>query len=269
MKFLTFSKNFRIGYGVISGVLMAILLSKGAGSRAEDEKEGEGASVGSKVLQGASVIASDLGSLTVTIGTSNTINFSWRGDSEIRLQRATRLSPPNWSDEADSAGQSEATKAMILGQAYYRLFKRLDVVGFSANYTNLQVLRTVVRAMEPRILTIFGNEEAASVTNLSQLPYPNGSLIVVEYANVLKDSSGSPILDSQGGVQKGSLHHLDVMKRGAGFGQFYGANRAGEWEFVGYRMDGSFNTSPANSQNCAACHRGAGANRDYVFRGRF
>ena len=203
------------------------------------------------------------------VATSNRISLSWSGDPEIRLQMATRLSPPNWSDEAGSAGQSEATEAMTLGQTYYRLFKRLDVVGFPASYTNLQVLRTVVRAMEPRILTVFGNEEAASVMNLSQLPYPNGSLIVVEYANVLKDSSGSPILDSQGGVQKGSLHHLDVMKRGAGFGQFYGANRAGEWEFVGYRMDGSFNTSPANSQNCAACHRGAGANRDYVFRGRF
>ena len=248
---------------------MAILISDQTAICAENPNGGGIASSTNALLQAASVSESDLGNLTVAVSASNRINLSWSGGPEIRLQRATQLSPSNWADETGSAGQSEAARTAMLDRTYYRLFKRLDLVGFPANYTNLQVLRVVVRAMEPRILTVFGNEEAASVTNLSQLPYPNGSLIVVEYANVLTDSNGRPILDSQGQVQKASLHHLDVMKRGPNFGQLYGNNRAGEWEFVGYRMDGTFNTSPANSQSCAACHRTAGANRDFVFRGRF
>ena len=52
-----------------------------------------------------------------------------------------------------------------------------DRVGFPVGYaTNFAVLRTVARDKGAKVVTIYGNAEAASVTNKSQLPYPNGSV---------------------------------------------------------------------------------------------
>lgn len=58
------------------------------------------------------------------------------------------------------------------------------------------------------------------------------------------------------------------MKRGKGFGAMYGDNRAGEWEFAGYKLDGWVVTSPKDSVACAACHRKVGAENDFVHRMR-
>jgi hypothetical protein len=116
---------------------------------------------------------------------------------------------------------------------------------------------------------VYGNDAAASVTNASQRPYPYGSVFTVEYSYALRDAQGNVVLDTNGNPQRGVLHHLDVMKKEPGFGVMYGASRAGEWEFVSYFMDGSYLVAPQNSVNCASCHLGAGATRDFVYRGRF
>jgi hypothetical protein len=58
------------------------------------------------------------------------------------------------------------------------------------------------------------------------------------------------------------------MRRGEGFGEAYGASRSGEWEYAGYRMDGSYTTPPEKSAACAACHLKAGAERDFVYGGK-
>ena len=54
------------------------------------------------------------------------------------------------------------------------------------------------------------------------------------------------------------------MRRGGGFGEVYGASRAGEWEFASYRADGTTLIEPANAVQCAACHLKAGAEKDFV-----
>lgn len=48
---------------------------------------------------------------------------------------------------------------------------------------------------------------------------------------------------------KGEIEHVDVMKRGKNFGEAYGAHRAGEWEFAGYKLDGTYATTPAHRSN--------------------
>ena len=53
------------------------------------------------------------------------------------------------------------------------------------------------------------------------------------------------------------------------FGAAYATKRSGEWEFVEYRVDGSYITPPQKSATCAECHIKAGAEKDFVYKGRF
>jgi hypothetical protein len=114
-------------------------------------------------------------------------------------------------------------------------------------------------------MTAYGNDLAASVTKAQQLPYPNGSIIVMEFAKELTDSEGKPLLDANRQRQKGEVQHVDVMRRGEDFGEAYGANRSGQWEFAGYFLDGTYSTTPAKSASCAQCHQKAGPAKDFVF----
>ena len=62
---------------------------------------------------------------------------------------------------------------------------------------------------------------------------------------------------------------LHVMRREQGFGEAYGKNRTGEWEYVEYRADETYITPPQKSFACAECHVKAGRERDFVYRGGF
>jgi hypothetical protein len=144
----------------------------------------------------------------------------------------------------------------------------MDRVGFPKDYrATFKVLGVPARTnLAPSVvMTAYGNDRAASVTNAAQLPYPNGSVIVMEFAEALQDAEGKPLLDANGQPQKGKVQHVDVMRRGEGFGEAYGPNRSGEWEFAGYHLNGSYSTAPAKSASCAQCHRKAGAAKDFVF----
>jgi hypothetical protein len=144
-----------------------------------------------------------------------------------------------------------------------------DRVGFPKGYeTMFQVLRTVDRREKQQIVTVFGNDRAASVRSAADLPYPNGSVIVMETSAALKDSDGKSSLDGDGHPRKGDVVGLHVMRREKGFGADYGKNRTGEWEYVEYRADGTYITPPSKSFVCAECHVKAGGERDFVYRGR-
>lgn len=144
-----------------------------------------------------------------------------------------------------------------------------DRVGFPTAYeATFQVLRTVNKEKEQKVVTVFGNGQAASVTNAAQLPYPYGAVLVMETASALRDADGRPLQDGKGNIRKDKVLGLHVMRRGKDFGEAYGTNRAGEWEFVEYRPDGSHLTQPPKSGACAACHLKAGERRDFVYRGR-
>ena len=144
-----------------------------------------------------------------------------------------------------------------------------DRVGFPAGYSSaLKLLGVASREQEPAIMTTYANDLAESVVHGGRPPYPYGSVIVMEFANMVRDGEGQPLRDARGELVKGEIARVDVMRRERGFGASYGEQRAGEWEFASYRPDGSTLMAPANSVNCAACHRNAGAEKDFVFRSR-
>ena len=87
----------------------------------------------------------------------------------------------------------------------------------------------------------------------------------MEFAEILKDPEGNPLLDANGQPQKGKVQHVDVMRRGESLGEAYGSNRSGQWEFAGYQLDGAYSTAPDKSASCAQCHQKAGAAKDFVF----
>ena len=75
----------------------------------------------------------------------------------------------------------------------------VDRVGFPKGYQDkYAVLRTVNKPDNAQIVTVYGNEQAASITRTDQLPYPYGSIIVMETATATKDSQGKPIVDKNG-----------------------------------------------------------------------
>jgi hypothetical protein len=144
-----------------------------------------------------------------------------------------------------------------------------DRVGFPADYRGYTVLRAANITQQGRLGTIYANGPAASIHDVAKLPYPNGSVIVMEWATPVKGADGSPVTGADGLWQKGEVVRLDVMRRGPGFGAAYGAKRAGEWEFASYKPDGSAFAPAIDASACAACHSKPGTARDFVFRGRF
>jgi len=144
-----------------------------------------------------------------------------------------------------------------------------DRVGFPQDYAETyQVLRTVAREEGEKLVTVYGNAQAASLTNRAQLPYPYGSILVMETASTVKDAGGQPVKGADGALKKDQVLGLHVMRREKDFGVAYGSNRTGEWEYVEYRGDGSYLTPPQKSAICAACHVKAGAEKDFVYKGR-
>ena len=144
-----------------------------------------------------------------------------------------------------------------------------DRVGFPKDYqVKFEILRTVRRTKELKVVTVYGNKPAASVTNAAQLPYPYGSILVMETAHALKDAEGKPALDTAGELRRDKIAGIHVMRRERGFGEAYGKNRTAEWEYVEYREDGTTITPASKSATCAECHVKAGPARDFVYEAR-
>lgn len=145
---------------------------------------------------------------------------------------------------------------------------QIDRVGFPKNYAaDYTVLRQFERGSN-QVVTVYGNATAAKVTGLTNLPFANGAVLVMETATVALDAAGRRVKGADGTLTKGGVNGLHVMRRGQNFGEAYGALRAGEWEFAEYRADGSYITPPEKSATCAQCHIKAGRDHDFVFRGR-
>lgn len=116
------------------------------------------------------------------------------------------------------------------------------------------------------LTTVYANELAAAVARSDAAIYPNGAAIIMEFAEPQRDGEAQLLRDAHGQPLKGSIAHIDVMRRGGRTNGVPDSSRAGEWEFSSYRPDGSTLVSPANAVHCAACHLKAGADKDFVFR---
>jgi ketosteroid isomerase-like protein len=116
------------------------------------------------------------------------------------------------------------------------------------------------------LTTVYANAIAASTADTEASSYPDGSVILMEFAEAQRDGEEQLIRDAHGQLVKGMITHVDVMRRGAGFGSAYGDSRAGQWEFSSYGADGSTLIPPEKGAHCAACHLRAGAAKDFVYR---
>jgi len=117
------------------------------------------------------------------------------------------------------------------------------------------------------VTTVYVNEVAASAAKSRTLPFPEGAMIVMEFAKPVKNAAGEPMRDERGALLRGDIEHVDVMKRGpvldAG-----DPSRAGHWSFASYGADGKTLVAPGEAVKCAACHSQGAADRDFVFRNR-
>ncbi len=157
----------------------------------------------------------------------------------------------------------------LVGQSENESGSEKRRVMFPQGYRNkYQVLCRFEKADKKQVVTVYGNSSAASVSNVTQLPYPYGSMIVMETADVMIDSQGNIVLE-KGRYREGKVVGLHVMGKERGFGAGYQQDRTGEWEYVEYRPDGSYITPPEKSAVCAQCHLKAGRERDFVYGGRF
>jgi hypothetical protein len=142
---------------------------------------------------------------------------------------------------------------------------QIDRVGFPEGYDTLYTPFFVFDRPDNRqIRAVFANK-AASTVKPGQ-PFPYGSVLVMETWRARSDSTGAIVRDASGRFVRDTLNALFVMRKERGFGEAYGRNRTGEWEYVAYRPDRTYNTTPQNSAPCANCHLQAGAGRDWVFR---
>jgi plastocyanin len=115
-----------------------------------------------------------------------------------------------------------------------------------------------------QVRIVCGNDAAASVQ--PGKPFPHGSILVMETWRAKLDEHGNVVKDESGRFVRASLGGLFVMRKEPGFGEAYQDLRTGEWEYVAYGPDGSTLIPPENTANCADCHQGAGAGKDWVFR---
>jgi plastocyanin len=168
---------------------------------------------------------------------------------------------------------SRALAGMLLGAAFHQgggqgiPAPTVDRVGFPANYqyTFTQVL-TVDRPDNGQIRAIWLNQVAAATPWWE--PYPYGSVILFESWTSRRDAANALLLDENGRLIHDTLTTLFVKRKEPGFGEAYEGNRNGEWEYAAYRPDGSVQTPPQNTGNCAICHLQAGPPGDWTFRRR-
>ncbi len=141
----------------------------------------------------------------------------------------------------------------------------VDRVEFPDDYQlRFAHLFTFDRPDARQIRVIFGNAAAASVQEGQ--PFPNDSILVMETYRARVDAQNNPLRDGNGRFIRDALTAIFVMRKYRGFGAEYEHNRTGEWEYVAYRADRTYQTQPRDSWTCANCHLMATESRDWVFR---
>ncbi|HYY89161.1 MAG TPA: cytochrome P460 family protein [Chloroflexota bacterium] len=140
-----------------------------------------------------------------------------------------------------------------------------DRVGFPEGYqSTYQTFFVLDRPDNKQVRVVYANDKAAA-GRPGDFPY--GSVLVMETYRAREDESGNIVVDDTGRYQRDMLTGIFVMRKEPGFGAAYEANRTGEWEYVAFRPDRTYQTTAPNSAPCAACHTDAGGTRDWIFRG--
>jgi plastocyanin len=141
----------------------------------------------------------------------------------------------------------------------------VDRVGFPINYQSTFVkLLQFDRVDNGQIRVIYGNALAANTPWWE--PYPYGSVLLFESWSSRRDTQNNLLFDEDGRLIPNQMTTLFVQRKERGFGEAYGPNRNGEWEYMSYRPDGTAANPPATTGACAVCHLQVGPQNDYIFR---
>jgi plastocyanin len=141
-----------------------------------------------------------------------------------------------------------------------------DRVGFPDDYLAKFKFAYVYDRQDAKSVSyVCFNEVAATLKQGQAFPY--GSILVFESWRPKEDAQGNLIKDANGHMIRSTLNAIFVGRKEKGFGEAYKESRSGEWEWVAYRADKSFQTPPQGSFTCAACHSaGSTPERDWTFR---
>jgi plastocyanin len=140
-----------------------------------------------------------------------------------------------------------------------------DRVGFPEGYQATFKFAYVFDRRDAKSVSYICFNDVAAQVKQGQ-PFPFGSVIVFESWRPKEDAQGGLIYDANGHMIRATLNAVFVMRKEPGFGEAYQASRTGEWEYIAYRPDKSFQTSPQGTGTCAACHTASNKDRDWTFR---
>ena len=115
------------------------------------------------------------------------------------------------------------------------------------------------------VMTLFANDLVAAVADQEAANYPDGSMLLMEFAEPLRDGEDQLMRDGHARPLKGAVKRIDMMRRGVDE-QGSEASRAGAWQFASFRPDGAMLVAPSKAEQCAACHLKAGPEKDFVYR---
>lgn len=143
----------------------------------------------------------------------------------------------------------------------------VDRVGLPEGYRELfPTFYVFDRADNRQVRHVYANP--IGTTARDGQPYPYGTILVMETWRAQLTQDNQIARGADGRYIRDELTGIFIMRKERGFGEKYGADRTGEWEFVAYRPDGSYLTRPEFTQACAQCHQAtSSAQLDWVVRG--
>ncbi len=180
------------------------------------------------------------------------------------------LQPPAPTPSRAATPSTAATAAPTSGGAAsptptLRPAPTTDRVGFPENYqATFKFAYAYDRRDSKSVSYICFNDVAAAAT--SGQPFPYGSVIAFESWRPKEDAQGGLVYDANGHMIRETLNAVFVVRKETGFGEAYQGSRTGEWEYVAYRPDKTYQSTPQMSGTCAACHTASNASRDWTFR---
>lgn len=140
-----------------------------------------------------------------------------------------------------------------------------DRVGFPDGYQTAFKFGYAYDRMDAKSVSYICLNDVAASTKQGE-PFPFGSVIVFESWRPKQDAQGNLILDGAGRMIRSTLNAIFVMRKEQGFGEAYQQFRTGEWEYIAYRPDKTFQTAPQGTGACAACHTASNKERDWTHR---
>jgi plastocyanin len=160
---------------------------------------------------------------------------------------------------------SPATAAAASPTPTLRPAPTTDRVGFPEGYQTAFKFGYAYDRKDAKSVSYICLNDVAASAKQGQ-PFPFGSVIVFESWRPKEDDRGNLILDSAGHMIRSTLNAIFVMRKEQGFGVDYKQFQTGDWEYIAYRPDKTFQTAPQGTGSCAACHQASNKERDWTMR---